>query len=262
MSTKTGIGSRLVAIAFLLGMAALSANAAEITALTGFTPDLAAMAAVGALGMTTFTEGRHAGEYLISEASGTRSRDVVTLATGNDLEAGTVLGRIRGAATSAAVGTNTGNGAMGTVTLGAGAMEGDYKVIIVEPASDAGAFVVENPLGAVIGHGTVGVAFTGGGLSFTLADGATNFVAGDTFKITVAAGTTYGQFDQDGTDGTEVAVAVLFDAVDATSADKPAVVHSRDCEVAASKLTWPSDIEAGEKTTALAQLAAAGIIAR
>lgn len=212
--------------------------------------------------MTAFTEGNYAGEHIISEANGTRSRDVVTLASGNNLAAGTVLGRVRGSATSAAVGTNTGNGAMGAITLSAGALEGDYKLVIVEPAADAGAFVLEDPLGRVVGHGNVGSAFSGGGLAFTLADGATDFVAGDTIKITVAAGTKYGAFGQDATDGTEVAVGVLFDAVDASSADKPAVIHARDCEVAASKLTWPNDIEAGEKTTALAQLAALGIIAR
>jgi len=211
--------------------------------------------------MTTFTEGNYAGEHLVSEANGTRSREVITLASGQNLGAGTVLGRIRGAVSSAAVGTNTGTGALGTVTLGAGAMEGDYKLIIVEPGTDAGKFVLENPLGAVVGHGTVASAFSGGGLAFTLAD-ATDYVAGDTIKITVAAGTEYTQFNQDGTNGSEIAVAVLYDAVDASSAAKSAVVHVRDCEVQATKLTWPADIEAGEKTAALAQLAALGIIAR
>jgi hypothetical protein len=119
---------------------------------------------------------------------------------------------------------------MGAITLGAGALEGAYKLTIIEPASNAGNFVVEDPLGRIVGHGTVAVAFSGGGLSFTLAD-ATDFVAGDSFTITVAAGTKYAKFDEDGTNGTEVAVAVLFDDVDASSADKPGVVHVRDCEV-------------------------------
>jgi hypothetical protein len=212
--------------------------------------------------MTAFTEGNHAGEHIVSEAAGSRSREAITIASGQNLTAGTVLGRVRGSASSAAVGTNTGTGTMGTVTVGAGAMEGDYKVVIVEPASDAGKFVVENPLGAVIGHGNVASAFTGGGLSFTLADGGTDFAAGDTLKITIAAGTKYAAHDQDGTDGSEIAVAVLFDDVDASDGDMPGVAHVRDCEVAESKLTWQSDIEEGEITTALAQLAAAGIIAR
>jgi hypothetical protein len=44
--------------------------------------------------MTTLTEGRHCGEFLLSEAEGTRSRDVVTIASGHDVAAGTVLGKI------------------------------------------------------------------------------------------------------------------------------------------------------------------------
>ena len=44
--------------------------------------------------MTTLTESNHAGEHLISEASGTRSRDAVTILSGQTLVAGTVLGRV------------------------------------------------------------------------------------------------------------------------------------------------------------------------
>jgi hypothetical protein len=41
--------------------------------------------------MTVLTEGRHAGEFLVSEANGTLSRDTVTVASGQKLEAGTVV---------------------------------------------------------------------------------------------------------------------------------------------------------------------------
>lgn len=44
--------------------------------------------------MTTKTEGQHAAEFLISEANGYRSREEETIASGEDLEAGTVLGKI------------------------------------------------------------------------------------------------------------------------------------------------------------------------
>jgi hypothetical protein len=50
--------------------------------------------------------------------------------------------------------------------------------------------------------------------------------------------------------------------VDATSADVEAVVYVRDCEVNGNEITWPSDIEAAEKTAAIAQLATLGIIVR
>ncbi|MCP1675451.1 hypothetical protein J2T57_002601 [Natronocella acetinitrilica] len=44
--------------------------------------------------MTVLTEGKHRAEFIASEANGTRSRDVVTLAEGQNLGPGTVLGRI------------------------------------------------------------------------------------------------------------------------------------------------------------------------
>lgn len=121
--------------------------------------------------MTTLTEGRHTGEHIISEANGTRSRDVVTLIAGQNLQPGTVLGKIT----------------------------------------------------------------TGG-------------------KYTLLAPTA--------TDGSQVAAAVLFAAVDATAADKPAVVNSRDTEVVGAALTWSAGISAGQKTAATADLKALGIVIR
>ena len=45
--------------------------------------------------MTTLTENPHAGEFLISEANGTQSREVVTIASGSGvIKAGMVLGKI------------------------------------------------------------------------------------------------------------------------------------------------------------------------
>jgi hypothetical protein len=44
---------------------------------------------------TLFNEGRHPGEFLLSEAEGTRSREVATVAAGAGIIApGTVLGRV------------------------------------------------------------------------------------------------------------------------------------------------------------------------
>jgi hypothetical protein len=89
-------------------------------------------------------------------------------------------------ATAAALGTNTGNGTMGTITVSTGAVPGVYVLRIIEPGANVGTFVVEGPNGVQIGDGVVATAFSAGGLAFTLADGATDFVAGDSFAITVA----------------------------------------------------------------------------
>ena len=92
-------------------------------------------------------------------------------------------------ATAAALGTNTGNGAMGAITVDESlARAGVYTLTIIEPGSNVGTFVVADPDGAQIGDGVVATAFDAGGIAFTLADGATDFVAGDSFKITVAGG--------------------------------------------------------------------------
>lgn len=88
-----------------------------------------------------------------------------------------------------------------------------------------------------------------------------DLLAGTVLGIVSGSGK-YTQFDQDGADGSESAAGILVYPIDATSADTACAAIIRDAEVDAAQLTWPSDIEAGEKTTALAQLAALGIIAR
>lgn len=63
---------------------------------------------------------------------------------------------------------------------------GVYRVVFIEPASNAGAFQVEDPDGVVVGTGNAAVAFDGP-VKFTIADGATDFVAGDVALVTVSA---------------------------------------------------------------------------
>lgn len=201
---------------------------------------------------------RLTGEFLLSEASGNRSRAVIMIAaSAAALPAGQVLGKITvGAATAAAKAGNAGNGTMGTITVGAGAKPGAYKLTIIEPASDAGNFIVEDPDGINVGSGAVAAAFTGGGLSFTLGDGGNNFAAGDQFTITVAAGSGhYVAYDSEGTDGRQNACAVLYAAVPDASAAQEAVAYVRDCEVMEAAL---ADVDAAAK----ASLAQHGIIVR
>lgn len=79
---------------------------------------------------------------------------------------------------------NAGNGTIGTVATN-GVAASDYTVTL----TSATAFTVTASGGAVIGSGTVGVEFNAGGMTFTVAAGATPYIADDTFTITVAAGT-------------------------------------------------------------------------
>ena len=229
--------------------------------------------------MTVLTEGKHTGEHLVSEANKTRSREVVTLAEGQNLAAGTVLGKIAAAleASSAAKsGGNTGNGTFvldPTTPVLASGRVGVYTLRCTAAATNGGTFRLDDPDGVVLTDVTItggagGTAAVNEQIKGTLTDGGTDFVVGDGFDITVVEDDDaadighYTQFDQDGTNGSQIAVAVLFDNVDATDAAMDAVVHARDCEVNAAELTWPDDIDADEKAAAAAQLASAGIIAR
>lgn len=64
-------------------------------------------------------------------------------------------------------------------------------------------------------------------------------------------------------DGSQTAAAVLLADVDATSADKKAVILARGpAVVSSSHLVWPNGATTNQKAAATAQLAALGIVAR
>lgn len=210
--------------------------------------------------MTILQERNHTGEFLLSEANGNRSRDVGTVnATAGRLDSGTVMAILTSA--NAGVVTadagNTGNGVFGAVTVGNDAITGTYVVEITEAAAEGGTFSVTDPNGDAVGTGEVGVAFSAGGLSFTLADGATDFVVGDKWTVAVNAGLgEWVPYDDDGSnDGRRTASGILYTAVDATEADAQATFVVRDAEVAAARLT-------GLDAAARADLAALGIVVR
>ncbi len=214
--------------------------------------------------MAMVTEQTHMGQFIVSEANGHRSRSAVTFLSGQNVVAGQVLGKITAAgAVAAAVAGNTGDGEMGAITVNGGAKVGDYRLTFIEPGVDAGDFIVEDPDGINIGAGAATALFSGGGLAFTLADGANDFIAGDQIVITVAAGFgKYVAFDQDGINGSEVAAAISYGNYDATSADVAGVAVDCDAVVNGNELTWPNDIDAGEKVIAIDQLKALGIQVR
>lgn len=210
--------------------------------------------------MTIKTEGVYTGEFLLSEAAGTRSREEVVIAAGSGiLKAGTLIALITAAnaLTPTADGGNTGDGTIGSVTVTSAAITGDYVLTITEAAANAGTFEVIDPMGLSLGEGTVGQAFTGGGLTFTLSDGSTDFAVDDTFTLAVLANLgEYTAYDDDGTDdGRRTASGILFASVDATVNDVRAVGVMRDAEVIERLLT-------GLDANGSADLLAKGIIIR
>ena len=214
--------------------------------------------------MTELTEGQHKAEFIVTEANGSLSRETVTVLSGQNLKPGHVLGKVTvGAATGAAASGNTGNGTIGTVSAGSTAKQGVYQVTCIEPATDGGTFIVEDPEGTIIGRALVGAAFAGA-VNFTIADGGTDFAAGDRFLVTVATGSgKYKEYNPANTDGSQEAVALLLDFVDASGGDiSGAVIIARHAEVNAAELIWFSGADANQKAAGQAQLATQTIIAR
>lgn len=144
------------------------------------------------------------------------------------LSRGAVLGKTvtAGTGTATAGGSNTGNGAMGAITVAGNAEPGNYSLVITKAAANAGDFEVRDPSGALVGVGTVAAAFAGGGLSFTLADGATDFAVGDSFAIAVTALTEkYKLAAAAATDGSNLPCVILADAADPSGGDVNAPVY-------------------------------------
>jgi len=215
------------------------------------------------------TETQHAAGALVSESNGTRSRENITILAGSGaarvLLAGQSISKLfAGTGVSAADAGNTGDGTMGALTVGARAKVGAYELVCIEPATDAGMFLLTDPDGVVIGVATVASAFTSLHLSFTLADGSANFIAGDRFTLTVTEGASkWLAFDQDLTTGEQFVDGILRDDVTAPDAvDATGVAYVRDCEFNGGEIVWPADITGAEQTEAEVQLAKLGIIAR
>lgn len=223
--------------------------------------------------MTTLTETLHAGGFIVSEANGKRSREQATIGLNQVLVTAQVLGRAPIAAnvtsSAAADAGNTGNGVFtidATTPVLADAKNGVYRVVCIEPVTNLGTFAVIDPKGAEIGRAIVGTVFSNQ-IKFAIADGATDFVAGDAFSVTVGiedADYDYKAFDTTATDGCQHAAAVLFTAITTDGVTKKqGVVMRRSCEVRASDLVWPvSNLTAAQKTQAIQELEDLGIILR
>lgn len=147
-------------------------------------------------------------------------KSVTVLSGEGVLVRGTLLGKITKGAASAAYGTNTGNGVAGTITLGQKAKIGAYKLTCTGVASHIGTFKVVDPSGYRLDDLVAGTAYSNGHFGVTVTNGVTDWVAGDTITITVAAGSgKYRAYNDAHTDGSDEACCVLGRDIDATSGD-------------------------------------------
>jgi len=218
----------------------------------------------------THTLSKYAHEWLKHEQDFelTRAAGTILAGTGN-LLTGSVLGKItKGAAVAAEKsGGNTGDGALtldATTPVLPKAKVGVYAVRCVTAALNGGTFRVTDPDGFVIGDVAVAATFSNQ-LKFVIADGATDFVAGDGFDVTIAPGSgKYAWHNPTAVNGAEVADAILLTAVDASGvSDAAAVFVTRDAVVAPLNLVWHASLDnQTKKDAALAQLKSKNIDAR
>jgi hypothetical protein len=93
----------------------------------------------------------------------------------------------------------------------------------------------------------------------TLASGQ-NLAAGSVLGVVSASGE-YAVYNNAAADGTEVAAAILFDAVDASAGAEPCVVLNGDCEVNGSELNWNGEDQTSQDA-GTADLKAIGVRVR
>ncbi len=220
--------------------------------------------------MTTFTEGRHAAEFVLSEANHNRSRDNIVIAASQTIVPGQILVATGVAASitssAAADAGNTGNGAItldGSNPVASGAQDGVYRAVCIAVAVNGGTFEVFDPRGIALGKVAVGATFNNQ-IKFVIADGATDFVAGDAFAITVGVEDTdlqYGALTTAGAGAAKVALP-LYGATTGASETKGVSAITRSAEVNGKTLTWPAGITAAVQASVVAALARAGIVVR
>jgi hypothetical protein len=154
-----------------------------------------------------------------------RSKAIVLASGAGALSRGTILGK-KTLLLGTPVLTGTGNGTIGTVSLGAKAKKGNYLVKCITAATNGGTFQVIDPDGNLLPNAVVGTAFTNSQINFTISDGSTDFDTTSLFTVPVGAGSgEYLAAKSDAVDGSQKAVAILIADVDATSAKKPAHIY-------------------------------------
>jgi len=126
----------------------------------------------------------------------------------------------------------TGNGTMTLVEGRRHLKVGSYVLTCITAATHGGTFSVVDPDGislpnAVMTAGTgVATAFENEQIAFTLTDGSTDFIVGDSFTLVVSiAPRQVKLLSKVATDGSSAPYAVLAEAIDATSAAKIAIAY-------------------------------------
>lgn len=208
------------------------------------------------------------------ELSNAEFRDeLLTFAGTATIAEGTLLARREDALvpTASAI-TGTGNGTLTALAVVEGPvvpLVGAYLLTCIATVTNGGRWSLADPNGALVADDlemTVGAGaasrFEVGGLTFTLTDGSTDFVAGATFTITVAADGKLVPYNPAGAGGVQRPIAVLTHVTSRTGAGDVAIRAMVSGKVNKQRLIIDVD-GTGANITApiLDQLRRAGIVA-
>jgi len=220
--------------------------------------------------MTITSEVNRINDVLKAELPAGGSRKDITILAGSGaprvLTVGEVVGSVLAgltALTPVASTANTGDGVPGAVTLGKFAQPGTYVLRCVVASTNAGTFSVRAPGGRVLPDLTVAVAYETDEISLTVADGAADFIVGDTIYAQVIGERKIMQLNLNGQNGSEVPVGFVADdytAPDGT--DEPGVIITRNAVASVVGLKWPAGITADQIEAFTADLEDRGILVR
>jgi hypothetical protein len=197
------------------------------------------------------------------------SREKVTIAESQTLLPNQIISKIAVASgveiTQAFSGTGNGVLTFANPNSNGKIKDGAYSVVFIEPATNLGTFEVRDPTGKFVGTGVVGTAFNKE-IKFTIADGATDFVAGDVFTLTVVTDPSdfqYVAFNPAGTDGSEIPAAMsLYKVTTGAGETAEATALVRMCELNGNCISWPSGITDAQRADAIQALQSNNIIVR
>lgn len=139
------------------------------------------------------TENPHAGSFILQELLGALGRKAVTVLSGQNLNAGAVVGRVKLGIGRVSIPTvvGTGNGTATLVFAGPDVEVGNYVVTCITAVAHGGVFSVVTPSGKALPNFTMGTgsgqtaAYTSSHINFSLTDN-TDFIVGDVFTFVVS----------------------------------------------------------------------------
>jgi hypothetical protein len=218
--------------------------------------------------MPVLNEANNLGDVLKFETPNLFSREEITVLAGSGSNRSLAVGEVIAKRTRSDINTtpdggNTGDGSPGAVTLGTQAEAGAYALICITAATNAGTFQVLTPKGYRLPDLEVGQAYDSDHLNLTIADGAADFVVGDSFTIDISGDDKVVALDLAGVDGIQNPIGIIAAAItapDGTDIEGVAIV--RDAILADHALVWPGGISAQQQTDAIAALKGRGILVR